>query len=295
MNQPDTITVRNWAIAITIGIALVVLFIILSLLKNYLWPEVYEAPEFRYERIKPVGQVNVGPIEVVAPTASAPKSGKEIFETVCTACHSTGVLNAPKYGDKASWEPRVAKGETVLIQNALNGFNQMPARGGQPKLSDEEIKATVQYMLEAVGASSNSNTEATSSATTGESSPPPKPESEEKANSTENNSTGTTDESSPPPKSEPEEKANPTENNSALPNTSSLASSSGAPKSTAQRMRFTQPQSSDSNSINKHLPISARGQNNKVDLAPAGSNTHTKSKVTEPQGLTEEISSQKKT
>jgi len=336
VNQPDTITVRNWAIAITIGIALVVLFIILSLLKNYLWPEVYEAPEFRYERIKPVGQVNVGPIEVVAQTASAPKSGKEIFETVCTACHSTGVLGAPKYGDKASWEPRIAKGEAVLIQSALNGFNKMPARGGQPKLSDEEIKATVQYMLEAVGASSNSDTKATSSSgttgessppprsepegkanptegTTGESSPPPKPEPEGKTNPTEgttsesspppkpesegkaNPTEGTTGESSPPPKSEPEGKANPTENNSALPNTSSLASSSGAPKSTAQRMRFTQPQSSDSNSINKHLPISARGQNNKVDLAPAGNNTHTKSKVTEPQGLTREISSQKKT
>jgi hypothetical protein len=146
-------------------------------------------------------------------------------------------------------------------------------------------------MLEAVGASSNSNAEATSSGTTVEPSPPPKPELEGKANSTE----GTTGESSPPPKSEPEGKTNPTENNSALPNTSSLASSSGAPKSTAQSMMFTQPQSSDSNSINKHLPISARGQDNKVDLAPAGNNTQTESKVTEPQGLTGDISSQKKT
>ena len=229
MNQPDTITVRNWAIAITIGIALVVLFIILSLLKNYLWPEVYEAPEFRYERIKPVGQVNVGTIAVVAQeAAAAPKSGKEIFETVCTACHSTGVLGAPKYGDKPSWEPRIAKGETILIQSALNGFNQMPARGGQPTLSDEEIKATVQYMLAAVSANSNSNTETTSSSgVTGESSPPKKPESGEKPNPTDNNSVGVTGESLSPPKPESEEKPNATDNNSALPNTSSLARSSG--------------------------------------------------------------------
>ncbi|NJO17281.1 MAG: c-type cytochrome [Thioploca sp.] len=202
---------------------------ILSLLKNYLWPEVYEASEFRYERIKPVGQVNVGTIAVVAQAAAAPKSGKEIFETVCTACHSTGVLGAPKYGDKPSWEPRIAKGETILIQSALNGFNQMPARGGQPTLSDEEIKATVQYMLAAVSANSNSNTETTSSSeVTGESSPPKKPESGEKPNPTDNNSVGATGESLSPPKPESEEKPNATDNNSALPNTSSLARSSGA-------------------------------------------------------------------
>lgn len=255
MNQQDTITVRNWAIAITIGIALVVLFIILSLLKNYLWPEVYEAPEFRYERVKPVGQVNVGPIEIVAQAAAAPKSGKEIFETVCTACHSMGVLGAPKYGDKPSWEPRIAKGEATLVQSALNGFNKMPARGGQPTLSDEEIKATVQYMLAAVGASSNSNAGATpSSEATGESSPPPKPESGEKPNSTDNNS--------------------------ALPNTSSLARSSGAAESTAH-----QSQSVHSNPINKQLPTSAISQDNKVDFAAAGKNgnlpTLVKTKVTE--------------
>lgn len=243
MNQPDTVTVRNWAIAITLGVALIVLFIILNLLKNYLWPEVYEAPEFRYERIKPIGEVNVGPItEVVAQAAPVPKSGKEIFETVCTACHSTGVLEAPKYGDKASWEPRIAKGEAALIQSALNGFNKMPARGGQPNLSDDEIKSTVQYMLEAVGVSSNANAETTSSSgTTSESSPPPKSESGETTNAPEkqpdapaagtSSSSETTDESSP--STQPGEPTNaPEEKQSALPSPSLLASSSGAPKST---------------------------------------------------------------
>ena len=246
MNQ-NTVTVRNWAIAITLGVALIVLFIILNLLRDYLWPEVYEAPEFIYERIKPIGEVNVGPItEVVTQTAPTPKSGKEIFETVCTACHSTGVLGAPKYGDKASWEPRIAKGEAVLLQSALNGFNQMPARGGQPNLSDDEIKSTVEYMLAAVGVSSNANAETTSaSETTGESSPSPKsesgeitnaPEKQPEASAAETSSSSattdeTTDESSPSP--QPEETTNASEEKqSALPGTSLLASSSGAPKST---------------------------------------------------------------
>jgi cytochrome c5 len=184
VNQQDTITVRNWTIAIMLGIAVAILFIVLSLLKNYLWPEVYEAPEFRYERIKPIGTVNVGPIAeeaaVVAQTAPTPKSGQEIYETVCSACHSTGALEAPKYGDKASWEARIAKGEATLLQNAINGLNNMPARGGQPNLSDDEIKSSVQYMLEVIGVNANSNAaEATSSSetstTTDESSPPSEP------------------------------------------------------------------------------------------------------------------------
>jgi cytochrome c5 len=273
VNQQDTITVRNWAIAITIGIALVVLFIILSLLKNYLWQEVYEAPEFRYERIKPVGQVNVGPIAVVAQAVATPKSGKEIFETVCTACHSMGVLGAPKYGDKPSWEPRIAKGEAALVQSALNGFNKMPARGGQPTLSDEEIKATVQYMLAAVGANSNSNVDsATSSGATGESSPPPKPESGEKPNSTDKNS--------------------------ALPKTSSLARSSGAAEATVLRTISTLSQSVHSNSINKQLSISAISQDKKVDFAAAGKNgnlpTPVETKVTETPVLNMEYPQKEK-
>ena len=236
MNQANTVTVRNWAIAITLGVALIVLFIILNLLKNYLWPEVYEAPEFRYERIKPIGQVNVGPIvETVAQTIAAPKSGKEIFETVCTACHSTGVLGAPKYGDKPSWEPRIAKGEATLIQSALNGFNKMPARGGQPNLSDDEVKATVQYMLKAVGVSSNTNTETTSSSeASGESSPTIQPESAENTKLSNPSESETTNESSPSPPTPSEENTAPAEKQSALSSPSLLASSSGAPRSTGE-------------------------------------------------------------
>lgn len=101
------------------------------------------------ERTKPVGQVNVGSAPVAA-VAAAPKSGKEIFNGACAACHTAGVMNAPKLGDKAGWAARIAKGEEVLVQSALKGLNAMPPKGGNPSLSDDEIKATVQYMLSEV-------------------------------------------------------------------------------------------------------------------------------------------------
>ncbi len=100
-------------------------------------------------RITPVGQVNVGAVPVAAaPAANAePKSGEEIYNTVCMACHASGVLEAPILGDKATWAPRVEKGNDVLMQSLLNGLNNMPARGGNPALSDDELKATLEYML----------------------------------------------------------------------------------------------------------------------------------------------------
>jgi cytochrome c5 len=76
------------------------------------------------------------------------------------ACHAMGILNAPKLGDKAGWADRIAKGEATLIQNAINGLNVMPPRGGNASLSDEEVKLSVQYMLEAVGGAVPSPTEA---------------------------------------------------------------------------------------------------------------------------------------
>jgi cytochrome c5 len=101
------------------------------------------------ERTKPVGQVNIGSAPVAA-VAAAPKSGKEVFSGVCTACHTAGVMNAPKFGDKAAWAARIAKGEDALVQSAIKGLNAMPPKGGNPNLSDDEIKATVQYMLSEV-------------------------------------------------------------------------------------------------------------------------------------------------
>ncbi|OAD23505.1 cytochrome c5, partial [Candidatus Thiomargarita nelsonii] len=163
MSQEDTISIRNLAIGIAVGFGAIVTFIVMVLLitKLGIGEHHEESKDMLSERLKPVGQVNIKGTEMVAQApspvvekAAAPKSAKEIYDTVCQACHTPGILEAPKYGDKAAWADRIAKGEATLIQNAINGFNTMPPRGGNATLSDEEVKLTVQYMLAAVDSSS---------------------------------------------------------------------------------------------------------------------------------------------
>jgi cytochrome c5 len=96
-------------------------------------------------RIQPVAKFVLTKAEPAA--ASGPKDGPTIFNTVCTACHTTGAAGAPKIDDKAAWAPRVATGKEALYKSALGGKNAMPARGGVATLSDDEIKATVDYIL----------------------------------------------------------------------------------------------------------------------------------------------------
>jgi len=104
--------------------------------------------------IEPVGQVNV---DASAATASAaPAAGDAIdagaeYQSKCFACHGTGAAGAPKLGDKAAWESRIAAGKDSLYNNAINGKGAMPAKGGHASLSDDAIKAIVDHMV------SNSN------------------------------------------------------------------------------------------------------------------------------------------
>ncbi len=165
MSQQDV--VRNVGKGVVVGGAAVVVFMFMVLLPGIFGSSDHqESKDLRSERIKPLGQVNVvgntstvaqAPVkkQVVKKTGPA-KSGQEVYNTVCMACHATGAANAPKYGDKDAWTPRIAKGEATLIQHAINGFNVMPPRGSNPDLSDEEIKGAVQYILKAVGVSSTS-------------------------------------------------------------------------------------------------------------------------------------------
>lgn len=106
-------------------------------------------------RIEPVGTVCVqgedcGDIATAAaPSASeGPRSGEEVYTAVCSACHGSGVMGAPKFGDAGSWAPHVAKGIDTLIDNAINGINAMPAKGGCASCPDEEIEAAVHHMVD---------------------------------------------------------------------------------------------------------------------------------------------------
>ena len=96
-------------------------------------------------RIQPVARVEMQKAEAVK-TDGKPRSGEAIYASVCKACHETGVAGAPKTGDKAAWAPRLASGMATLLKSAANGKGAMPARGGAPDLSDDELKAAVAFL-----------------------------------------------------------------------------------------------------------------------------------------------------
>ena len=100
------------------------------------------------QRIKPVGQVTL--VDPNAPKVV--KSGEEVVKQVCQACHATGALNAPKFGDKAAWAKFIKDGLDTLTGVAIKGVRQMPPRGGNPDLTDLEISRAIVYMANQSGA-----------------------------------------------------------------------------------------------------------------------------------------------
>lgn len=119
-------------------------------------------------RISPVGQVAVAgednshlaPAPVATPTASdggsmqvaEAASGEDVYKQACSACHAAGVAGAPKLGDAAGWSGRISQGMETLVEHAIKGYQgsagYMPPKGGRADLSDDAIKAAVEYMTE---------------------------------------------------------------------------------------------------------------------------------------------------
>jgi cytochrome c5 len=100
------------------------------------------------ERIKPVGDVYLAGATPVVAEPTGPRDGPTVYNTYCTACHSTGVSGAPIKGDAAAWAPRIAQGNDVLMSHAINGFNVMPPKGTCMDCSDDEIAAAIDHMIE---------------------------------------------------------------------------------------------------------------------------------------------------
>ncbi|WP_197420727.1 c-type cytochrome, partial [Bordetella pseudohinzii] len=84
-----------------------------------------------------------------APAAAVNPAGEKLYKSTCFACHATGVANAPKFGDKAAWAPYVATGIDTMVKVALTGKGAMPPKGGAATASEADIRAAVEYMVNA--------------------------------------------------------------------------------------------------------------------------------------------------
>ena len=144
-------------------IAMTVLTIIIMVLASMASSDVNSRLDERYEkestqsiadRIAPVGTFSA---EASAPTVAVAAvaevlTGEQAYAS-CAACHTAGIAGAPTLGDAAMWADRIAKGIDELYANAINGYQGaagfMPAKGGDASLSDDSVKAAVDYMVEA--------------------------------------------------------------------------------------------------------------------------------------------------
>ena len=105
------------------------------------------------ERLQPVGKVSIdGASASASPLATAivgVGEPKDIYEHNCKMCHQTGLAGAPKFGNKADWQPRIDQGLDVLLQAAWSGIRAMPPKGNCLKCTQDDIKKTIQFMVDA--------------------------------------------------------------------------------------------------------------------------------------------------
>ena len=114
-------------------------------------PVVVEAPVAEAPAVE---QVPVEKTATAEPAAAAETevlaadAGEKLYNAQCAACHAAGLLNAPKFGDKEAWAPRIAKGKDTLHMHSAKGFNQMPAQAANG-VSEAQVHAAVDYMVAA--------------------------------------------------------------------------------------------------------------------------------------------------
>lgn len=112
-------------------------------------PIVVEPTEQTATVAEDVSAVEADTNSAAEPEILAANAGEQLYNDQCMACHVTGLLNAPKLGDKEAWAPRLAKGKETLYTHSAQGFNKMPAQAVNG-ITEAQVKASVDYMLAAV-------------------------------------------------------------------------------------------------------------------------------------------------
>ena len=167
MRHHDLVFLKRFSLVIAALFGVMVVLILLGLFLNSRKPiEPNPIAEARTaERIRPLGAVYAGETGAAAAAAAAAAAqaaaaggapyggtldGAVIYQNLCSACHATGAggAGAPT---AAAWAPRIAKGLETLVKHAIEGYQGesgiMPARGGNARLTDEQVRASVEYMV----------------------------------------------------------------------------------------------------------------------------------------------------
>ena len=160
-SEQDRVFFYNYSIVIGLLTVIVILFVVLA---RYFGIDedalaLKQSAKVAMNTI-PVGRVIIAGEEpeqelivAAAPAAAPVNLGQKVYEGLCISCHN-GLPGIPKVGDKVAWESRIAQGLALLYEHAIKGFMSegslmpMPAKGGNPSLTDEEVKAAVDYMVE---------------------------------------------------------------------------------------------------------------------------------------------------
>ena len=158
-----------------LAVMILVFFILAQLIGSDEDAYLEERAEVVAERTAPEGQVRIAGVMATAEQAPAPaaavvtaaatdtaaaggdETGKRVFSSLCFTCHGNiggggGLPNVPHFGDKAAWADRIAQGKPLLYERALNGFTgasgiPMAPKGGNPNLTDDEVRAAVDFIV----------------------------------------------------------------------------------------------------------------------------------------------------
>ncbi len=161
--EQDKIFFTNFALIVGALAVMMVIFIILARIIGIDDEVTDRGDDAVYQRTAPIGDVSVAGIVEESETETMPSDGgetmagtgdkgKEVYGGLCISCHGSGIPGIPQLGDAATWAPRIALGKDTLYKNSLQGFTgksgmMMPPKGGNPALSDDDIKSAVDYMV----------------------------------------------------------------------------------------------------------------------------------------------------
>jgi cytochrome c5 len=170
LSKSDQSFLRQFSLTIGALMVLTVILVLSALAINNSEPKETNPnhPATVAARIAPAGAVYAGDTGRAAMQAAADEAakaaaaqvayggttdGKEIYDHLCTSCHTGGIAGAPKVGDKGAWAPRIAQGIDTLVKHAIEGYhgpdgNFMPPKGGNPALTDEQVTNAVHWIVD---------------------------------------------------------------------------------------------------------------------------------------------------